>query len=212
MKLTVLGASGGVGQEIVLQALAAGHEVTAVVRDPGRLRVQGPALRVHRSDLSDPGQLAEALTGRDAVLSGLGARGRAAAVAGMAATLTRAVLAGMERADVTRLLVVSAAPLGTAPPGEPLFDRIYMATVKSVLAPVYTDLAAMERDLARSTAEWTAVRPPMLRNSPLTARYRTAVGGNPRSARSVSRADVAHAMLTLIEDRSTYRQPVGIAT
>ncbi|RUP69186.1 NmrA-like family protein [Streptomyces sp. NP10] len=37
MRITVFGATGGVGQEIVGQALAAGHEVTAVVRDPDRL-------------------------------------------------------------------------------------------------------------------------------------------------------------------------------
>ncbi|NED84001.1 NAD(P)H-binding protein, partial [Streptomyces sp. SID11233] len=36
MKLTVFGATGGVGGEAVRQALAAGHEVTAIVRDPAR--------------------------------------------------------------------------------------------------------------------------------------------------------------------------------
>ncbi|WP_157880486.1 NAD(P)H-binding protein, partial [Streptomyces katrae] len=39
MKITVFGATGGVGREVVRQGLAAGHEVTAVVRDPARLDV-----------------------------------------------------------------------------------------------------------------------------------------------------------------------------
>ncbi|MYV67428.1 NAD(P)H-binding protein, partial [Streptomyces sp. SID2131] len=39
MRLTVFGATGGVGREVVRQALAAGHEVTAVVRNPARLAV-----------------------------------------------------------------------------------------------------------------------------------------------------------------------------
>ena len=39
MKITVFGATGGVGREVVRQALDAGHEVTAVVRDPARLPV-----------------------------------------------------------------------------------------------------------------------------------------------------------------------------
>ncbi|MCW2898195.1 MAG: NADH-flavin reductase, partial [Streptosporangiaceae bacterium] len=37
MKLTIFGATGGTGSQLVQQALAAGHEVTAVVRDPSRL-------------------------------------------------------------------------------------------------------------------------------------------------------------------------------
>ena len=37
MKILVMGASGKTGHEVVRQALAAGHEVTAFVRDPSRL-------------------------------------------------------------------------------------------------------------------------------------------------------------------------------
>ncbi|WP_445032197.1 NAD(P)H-binding protein, partial [Streptomyces sp. SAS_275] len=59
MKLTVLGATGGIGQEIVRQALGSGHQVTAVVRDPARLTVTGTGLEVFRTDLTDP----EALRG-----------------------------------------------------------------------------------------------------------------------------------------------------
>ncbi|MFJ7154085.1 NAD(P)-dependent oxidoreductase [Streptomyces sp. NPDC101118] len=211
MKLAVFGATGGVGQEIVRQALAAGHDVTAVVRDPSRLQVQGAGLAVHRSGLDDPAVLAGALAGHDAVLSGLGARSRADAAGGIAAALTRAVLAAMEPAGVRRLLVVSAAPLGTPPPGEPLVDRMVGMLVEKVFAPVYADLAVMESELARSGTDWTAVRPPMLKNRPATGRYRTALDGNPRSARTIGRADVAHAMLSLVDAPDTHRRAVGVA-
>ena len=73
MKLTVFGATGGSGKEIVRQALDAGHEVTAVVRDPARFPVTGDRLEVFRADLTDPQALRPAVAGRDAVLSGLGA-------------------------------------------------------------------------------------------------------------------------------------------
>lgn len=43
MKITVFGATGGTGLQLVEQALAAGHEVTVVVRDPARLTVSAPA-------------------------------------------------------------------------------------------------------------------------------------------------------------------------
>ncbi|MFF8842351.1 NAD(P)-dependent oxidoreductase [Streptomyces sp. NPDC015127] len=209
MRLTVFGATGGVGQEIVRQALAAGHRVTAVVRDPARLTVSGDGLDVFTADLRDPGALRPAVAGRDAVLSGLGARRKSDA--GIAARLTRSVLAAMEAERTRRLLVVSAAPLGRATEPEPLLDRAMMSVVGSVLKDIYADLRVMEAELARSATDWTAVRPPRLLDKPLTGRYRTAVGGNPRSARTIGRADVAHAMLAMTDDPATVGQGVGVA-
>ncbi len=75
MKVTIIAATGGVGRELVTQALAAGHQVTAVARRPRDLP---PQVRVVTADLRqpDPAALESAVRGADAVLSGLGlARG-----------------------------------------------------------------------------------------------------------------------------------------
>ncbi|MGY0492394.1 NAD(P)-dependent oxidoreductase [Streptomyces sp. WG-D5] len=209
MKLTVFGATGGVGQEIVKQALAAGHEVTAVVRDPARLTVTGERLEVVRADLKDPESLRTAVAGRDAVLSGLGARRKADA--GIAAELTRSVLKAMEAEGVRRLLVVSAAPVGPQPADSPVADRLMLKVVGAVLKDVYVDLAAMEAELARSATDWTSVRPPRLQDKPVTGSYRKVVGGFPRAGRFLGRADVAHAMLAMVDDPATVKQGVGVA-
>ncbi|MGA4840204.1 NAD(P)-dependent oxidoreductase [Streptomyces sp. G45] len=214
MRLTVFGATGGIGQEVVRQGLAAGHRVTAVVRDPARLSARGPGLEVVRASLTDPGDagaLRGAVAGRDAVLSGLGARGLKDARAGVAARLTRSVVRALEAEGVRRLLVVSAAPLAPVVEREPLADRLMLAAVGRVLKPVYEDLRVMEAELARSATDWTSVRPPRLLDKPLTGSYRTAVGRNPRSARTIARADVAHAMLTMVDDPATVKQGVGVA-
>src|SRR5438876_81235 len=121
MKLTVFGATGGIGREVVRQALDAGHEVTAVVRDPARLSVTGDRLEVFRDDLTDPEAVRPAVAGRDVVLSGLGARSRKEA--GVATRLTRTVLGAMQAEGVRRLLVVSAGPVGPPPEEDGLFDR-----------------------------------------------------------------------------------------
>ncbi|EGE42474.1 NAD(P)H-binding protein [Streptomyces sp. SID4928] len=210
MRITVFGATGGVGQEIVGQALAAGHEVTAVVRDPDRLpeRPDRAALAaVVRLD--DPAAVRAAVAGRDAVLSGLGSRGRRAD--GVAERLTGRILTAMEAEGVRRLVVVSAVPVGPEPAGDRLVDRLALKVVGAVLADVYADLARMEAALARSATDWTAVRPPKLTDGPLTGVYRRVVGGAPRGSRSVSRADVAHAMLALVEDPAAVRRGVGVA-
>ncbi|MGD6743901.1 NAD(P)-dependent oxidoreductase [Streptomyces sp. BH106] len=209
MKLTVFGATGGIGQEIVKQALEAGHEVTAVVRDPARLTVSGERLEVVRGDLKDPESLRPAVAGRDAVLSGLGARKRSDA--GIATELTRSVLKAMEAEGVRRILVVSAAPVGPEPAGSPLIDRMMLKIVGSVLKNIYVDLAAMEAELARSATDWTSVRPPRLQDKPVTGSYRTVVGGSPRAGRFAGRADVAHAMLAMVDDPATVKQGVGVA-
>ncbi|MGW7609617.1 NAD(P)-dependent oxidoreductase [Streptomyces sp. NPDC054766] len=209
MKLTVFGATGGIGQEIVRQALGKGHQVTAVVRDPERLTVTGAGLEVFRADLTDPGSLRPAVAGRDAVLSGLGARSRKDA--GVAARLTRSVLGAMEAERVRRLLVVSAGPVGPGAANDTRVDRAMRRLISGILKDVYADLREMEAELAASATDWTVVRPPRLQNKPLTGSYRTVVGGFPPKGRFIARADVAHAMLAMIDDPGTVKQGVGVA-
>ncbi|MFD9493665.1 NAD(P)-dependent oxidoreductase [Streptomyces sp. NPDC060005] len=209
MKLTVLGATGGIGQEIVRQALGSGHQVTAVVRDPARLTVTGTGLEVFRTDLADPEALRPAVAGRDAVLSGLGARRRKDA--GVASRLTRTVLGAMEAEQTRRLLVVSASPVGPAAAEDGFVDRAMRGMISSLLKDVYADLREMEAALAASATDWTTVRPPRLQDKPVTGSYRTAVGGFPARGRFIGRADVAHAMLAMTDDPATVKQGVGIA-
>ncbi|NUK70104.1 NAD(P)-dependent oxidoreductase, partial [Streptomyces lunaelactis] len=199
MRLTVFGASGGIGQEIVRQGLAAGHQVTAVVRDPARLPVTGEGLEVFTAGLDAPEALRPAVAGRDAVLSGLGPRGLK--YAGIATTGTRAILRAMEAEGTRRFLAVSAAPLGPVPENETFFLR-YVGTplVSRVLRKHYDDLRGMEDEMRRSATDWTAVRPPQLKDQPVTGTYRTAIGGNLRGGSKIGRADVAHAMLAMVGD------------
>ena len=77
MRITVFGATGGVGGLVVRQALDAGHKVTAVVRDPARFRVSHPALEVAAvPDLADLDRLRSTVEAADAALSGIGPRSR----------------------------------------------------------------------------------------------------------------------------------------
>ncbi|MFE6771673.1 NAD(P)-dependent oxidoreductase [Streptomyces fimicarius] len=210
MRITVFGATGGVGREVVGQALSAGHEVTAVVRDPDRLPASLDRAALHAVvRLDDPAAVRAAVAGRDAVLSGLGSRGRKAN--GVAERLTGRIVSAMKAEGVRRLLVVSAAPVGPEPADDPLVDRLMRRAIGAVLAELYADLARMEAALARSATDWTSVRPPKLTDGPCTGVYRKAVGGTPRSGRSISRADVAHAMLALIDDPAAVKQGVGVA-
>jgi putative NADH-flavin reductase len=220
MKLTLVAATGGIGRHLLDQALAAGHDVTAVVRDPANLSHEVRAVAV---DLThpDPAALESAVGGADAVLSGLGPRSRADA--GVAARGTRAIVDAMGTTGVRRIVVVSAAPVGTVPsPGRPHppardpgdgFVMRYLASplVKVVLREHYADLARMEDVLRDSGLDWTAVRPPRLTDKPMTGTYRTAYERNLRRGWFVSRADVAHYMLDALDRPDAYGHAVGIA-
>ena len=84
--------------------------------------------------------------------------------------------------------------------------------VKRALREHYADLARMEDLLRDSDLDWTAVRPPRLTSKPVTGRYRTAYGQNIRRGVFVSRADVAHYMLSAVDQPETFHRTVGIAS
>ena len=223
MKLTIFAATGGIGRQLLEQAIAAGHDVTAVARNPQNL-APVPA-RAVAADLSsaDPAALQPAVAGADAVLSALGPRTKADA--GVAARGTKAITEAMRAAGARRIIVVSAAPIGTVPsPGRPHPPRHdpgdgfiirYLADpiVKRALRAHYADLARMEDVLRDSDSDldWTIVRPPRLTDKPVTGRYRTAYGQNIRRGVFVSRADVAHYMLSVLDNPETFHRTVGIA-
>jgi putative NADH-flavin reductase len=220
MHLTIVAATGGIGRQLVQQALAAGHEVTAVVRNPDKITAP---VRIVQADLSHPDEVAlqGAVKGTDAILSGLGARTNAEA--GVAWRGTQALVDAARATDVRRLVVVSAAPIGTVPspgnphpprhdPGDGFFMRQLGARfARTAFRTHYADLARMEDVVRGSGLDWTISRPPKLTDKPLTGHYRTALGRNVRGGFSVSRADVAHQMLHCLDQPETIRQIVGLA-
>jgi putative NADH-flavin reductase len=219
MKLTIFAATGRIGRSLVDQALAAGHDVTAVVRNPSAFTVD---VRTVTADLADADQatLETAVAGADAVLSGLGPR--SLKDAGITAPGTRAIVEAMRSTSVGRLIVVSAAPVSTTPspgrpnpprdPGEGFITRTVLSPmIKTVLRKHYADLARMEDLLRDSDLDWTSMRPPRLNDKPLTGTYRMAIEQSLRGGTLISRADVAHGILTALDRPDTIRKAVGIA-
>jgi putative NADH-flavin reductase len=220
VKLTIAAATGGIGRELMRQALAAGHEVTVIVRNPAKIT---EPVRVVPADLARAGSadLVDAVAGADAVLSGLGARTKDDT--GVARRGTLALIEASRAAGVRRLVVVSAAPLSTVPsprrphppkhdPGDGLLMR-YLGTpfARRMFRDHYADLAAMEDEVRDSGLDWTISRPPKLTDKPLSGHYRTAVDRAVRGGVTISRADVAHQMLAAVTDPSTIGHAIGVA-
>jgi uncharacterized protein YbjT (DUF2867 family) len=211
MKLTVFGATGGIGGHLVDQALARGDEVTAVVRDATRFPRRSPGLHIAEvPDLTNVDDLRTAVEGRDAALSGIGPRSRKDTTVASATGIS--IVRALDQAGVRRLVAVTAAPLGPAPDSDSFLNRrVVFPFFGWMLRDIYDDLRRLEDAMRRSGLDWTAVRPPKLTDGPLTAQYRQAIGANlPRGYR-ISRADVAHCMLAVLDDPATVGQAVGVA-
>jgi putative NADH-flavin reductase len=220
MRLTIFAATGGTGRHLLDQAVTAGHDVTAVVRNPGMLTAD---VRTVTADLAapDPVALKSAVDGADAVLSGLGPRKKAEF--GIASKGTQAIIDAMKATGVHRIVVVSGMGISTVPtpsrpnppkhpPGAGFFMRnLGIPFAKIMLGSHYTDVALMEELLRNSDLDWTTVQLPLLNNKPLTGIYRTAYDGNVRGGFSISRADTAHFMLQTIGQPETIRHAIHIA-
>jgi putative NADH-flavin reductase len=192
MKLTIFGATGRTGRQLLTQALEAGHEVTAFVRDPSKLDITHSRLHVKRGDISDAKAVEDAINGQDAVLSALGpARGGPKDVMGAAA---RNIVAAMKSAGVRRLVTLTGA--GVVQPGDApkLFNRFMSLMLNTFAKDILTDSAEHARIVRDSGLDWTVVRVPMLTDGPRKGTYRVGMVGIDDGPR-ISRADVAEFML-----------------
>jgi putative NADH-flavin reductase len=210
MKLTVFGASGGTGSQVVRQALDGGHEVLAVVRDPARVALPAhPNLQVLAADVMRPGTILPAVTGREAVISAIGSRD-ARRPTTVCADSARSIVEAMQTAGARRLVVVSGS--GPFDEGDgPLLRYLLKPIGRRLLKYTFADFVAMETVVRASGLDWTILRPPRLTNGPLTGRYRTARDRGVRRCLIVSRADLAHLALAASEDRSAHQVTISVA-
>ncbi|MBX6383608.1 MAG: SDR family oxidoreductase [Microbispora sp.] len=227
MKLTVFGATGGTGTQVVAQALDAGHEVVAVVRDPSRLVIPGAAgrggpaapdtasLAVVQADVMDPDAITPALEGADAAVSALGPRrAQAGREGGRDRAITvcsdgiRSIIRAMDKTGVRRLVAVSANGAFVAD-GDGLVARLVGKPIlQRLLRDAFADVRQMEDEIRASETDWTIIRPPRLTNGPRRGRYRTAVDGH--AGTRISRADLADAILTALATPSTVNHFLGV--
>lgn len=214
MKITVLGATGQTGQQLVQQALHQGHSVTAVVRNPAKLTVQHDNLKVVEANIFSSDSLKDHFNGQDAVMSCLGFPASFfSGVTGYTLSMT-AMVTAMREAKVKRLITMTSwytDPNSGAQ--SPFMIRfLLLPMIRSVL----TNMFQMEQFLQQTNdIDWTVVRPPGLKNLPASTQeflthegyYVPNSGGN-----SVARGDVARYMLSLLTGDAWVKKGVAITT
>ena len=205
-KVAIFGATGRTGRLLVEGALKGGHEVTALVRDPGKLAVSHERLRVVEGDVLIPSRVQETVAGADAVLSALGHT--KTSPKDVQARGTRNIVAAMKGRGVRRIVSLTGA--GVRDPGDrpKLVDRVFSGLLKLLQRDVLEDAERHAEVIRESGLDWTIVRAPRLTDGPATGKYRVGhVGEN--SGTKISRADVAGFMLhELTNDSHVDRAPM----
>ncbi len=203
MRIVVLGATGATGQEVVNQALAAGHIVVAYVRRPEVVEPR-PRLEVMAGQLDEVEAMQSAFEGADAVICCVGPKldARTLRKADLMQRSLPSIIAAMKNARVDRLVLVSAFGVGdTAAKASPVARLIY----RSTMSGIYGDKARSEAALPTSGLNWTTVYPVILNDAPksdaVTAQLLAAVDKVPGLPK-VSRANVAAILLDLAADQN----------
>jgi putative NADH-flavin reductase len=196
VRVVVFGATGGTGREIVAQARAQGHDVTAFTRAE------------HGDVTVDREAVAKAIRGQDAVISALG-RGYSFRSEQLMARAMDVILPAMKREGVRRLIAISAFGVGEQFYEAPLLAKIFFRTA---LRHVYADKAIADDFIRRSGLDWTIVCPTELTNRPRSGSYRAGEHLELRGIPRISRADVAEFVVKQLTDSSWVGKSVVIST
>jgi kynurenine 3-monooxygenase len=202
MRVTVFGAAGGTGRHVVDEALAAGHEVTVLVRDPAKLGSVDPAVTVEVGDARDPEVVARAVAGAQGVISAIGGHGigRSTAITDAMTTIAAGLAAG------TRLLAVSTVGAGDS---ASQFPRAVRMTVMVLLRNAIVDHNGQEQVIMSSDLDWTIARCVGLTDGPAAGEVHVLTEGRVGGSR-ISRADVARWLVGQLEDTTYSRQAVSL--
>jgi putative NADH-flavin reductase len=179
-------------------ALSQGRQVTAFVRNPARLSIRGPGLRIVQGDVTDVATVDSAIEGQRAVLCALGA----ATPLSRDNSLIRGVrhiVDAMTRYGTQRLVYLSFLGVREGRPQLSFIGRTVVAPL--LLRNVVADHEAKERIIQHSGLDWVIVRPPRLTSGPRKGNYRHGIDIRAASViPRISRADVADFMLRQISD------------
>jgi putative NADH-flavin reductase len=196
------------GRHVVAMALERGIDVTVLVRQPEKLGALTQRLRVLTGSVpDDPTAVAAAVAGQDAVISTLGV-GTSLRSGGLIQRSMPVVVEAMRQHGVRRLIVTSAYGVGTTRRDVPPVPRILM---RLLFGDLYRDKAAGEDVVRRSGLDWTLVYPVTLTNGPQTRRYRTGERLKLRGMPRISRADVAHFLVGLVDDTALVGKEVLVS-
>jgi putative NADH-flavin reductase len=202
MKVLVLGATGEVGQHIVKQLLNRGHSVTALIRNPEKLKSVPTHMTVVRGDVLDWASLSAAVDGQDAVIYAVGTNSNGPTT--LFSDSTRILLDLMQHSGVKRLVCITGIGAGeTKGHGGFFYDHIiYPLFAKNR----YQDKDRQEKMIRNSGLDWVIVRPAPFHEGGHNGPIQAVTNVEGVTLRRISRQEVAQFVVDQLTDDLFLRQ------
>jgi len=208
MRVLIIGVTGGTGRQLVAQALEAGHQVTALVRNPSKLKLNHERLTVVEGNVLDYPSVAAAVKDQQAVLSALGHK-RWIIPSSILSAGTKNIIQAMKEHGVRRLVCETSLGVGDSFGRLGLYYTLF--TIPVILFFYFRDKGLQERYIKESSLDWVIVRPGLLTNGRKRGVYRHGLRvGNWLWTVKISRADVADFMLKQLTDDQYLHSTPGV--
>jgi putative NADH-flavin reductase len=212
MRVAIIGASGNIGSYIRDEALARGHQVTAIVRHPEKITVRDPLLTTVKADILID-KVDELVKGHDAVISAYNAGWSNPDVYNETIKGAKAIITGVKKSGIKRLLVVGGAGSLEVAPGVQLIDTMdFPENVKGAVLATRETLYMLKKE---DKLEWTFLSPPQsIAPGERTGHYRVGKDQlikNKDGESKISTQDYAIAMLDELEHPQHIRKRFTIA-
>jgi putative NADH-flavin reductase len=207
MKITVFGATGGTGRNVVDVVLAKGHEVVAVARRPETIPPR-ERLTVRQGDVLDAAGIAPALVGADAVISAIGPTSNSKPGT-LLSQGTHNILAACAQAGVRRYVFESGMVCSDGSELSVL-GSLAIRGFRAIFPKLYADKLIAEAEIRASALDWVIVRPPALKHAPATGKYVAGPRARIFPGRTLSHADCAEVLWRAATEPQWVKQVVNV--
>jgi putative NADH-flavin reductase len=208
MKLLIIGGTGGTGRELIKQALEQGYQLTALVRNPDSMKISHPNLRIVKGNVLDPDKVQEVVEGQDAVLSALGHK-KFFIRTTILSRGTKNIIEAMKKHNVSRFICITSLGINDSRFKLGLYYTLFV--IPFIVFFYFLDKSKQEKLIRDSGLNWTIIRPGQLTNGRKRGLYKHGPNlGNYIITKTISRADVAHLILSQLNDPTSLRQAVGV--
>jgi len=212
MKILLIGATGNIGQRILEEALANGHEVTAAQRHPEQLRFQNPHLTIIKADLLNEEELPFLLNGYDVIISAISASGRSTPERFKKANNN--LIATLQGKSDQRLIVVGGAGNTEVAPGVRVVHSPIMDSLPKEWKPDIFAHAYVLDQYKASDINWTYFSPARdIEPGDRTGKYRLGAGNmiiDDNGNSKISMEDYAAALVDEMENKKFIKQQMSI--